>query len=172
MSEDRYNIVFSGELTGVIDAAAVRAKLGATFRLDAARLDGLFSGQPVVVKRDVDLDTATRFQQVFLAAGARAAIELVAAPTPPAAAAPPADTPTATQAQSAEALALAPAGAPLEEIDDRGPPRNPDTSALSLVNSASWDLSDCEPPPTPTPQLDLESLKLEPLDARPPKDGQ
>lgn len=83
MSENRYNIVFTGDLLGGTDAAKAREKLGSTFRLSDDQLDNLFSGDPVVVKRDVDLMTATRFQQAFLAAGARAEIETVAPPTAP-----------------------------------------------------------------------------------------
>jgi hypothetical protein len=175
MAEDRYNIVFSGELQSGADAAATRQKLAGTFRLDAAQLDNLFSGRPVVVKRDVDLLTATRFQQAFLAAGARADIESAtvdsvgertAAPEHPPGKH--ADASVLTEGP----LALAAAGAPLEEIVERGPPQHPDTSALSLVTADSWDLSDCAPPPVPTPEYDLDGISLEPLDARRPDDGQ
>ncbi len=172
MSEDRYNIVFAGKLLGDLDPAQVREKLGATFRLDAAQLDNLFSGQPVVVKRKVDLMTATRFQQAFLAAGARAEIESLA--TPGDAPGPePASSTRAHDGPAAEGtLALAPAGTPLDEIDDRGPPRSPDTSALSLVTADSWDLTDCAPLPVPTPEYDLDALTLAPLDARRSDNGQ
>ena len=176
MPEDRYNIVFAGVLLGGADAAEARARLGGTFRLDSAQLDNLFSGRPIVVKRDVDLMTATRFQQAFLAAGARAEIEAVGVP-----AASPDSEQDLEQAATAKAettiavgdhLALAPIGAPLDEIDDRGPPRNPDTSALSLVPADGWDLSDCAPLPVPTQEYDLSDLTLAPLDARRPGDGQ
>ncbi|NBC13638.1 MAG: hypothetical protein GVY09_09895 [Gammaproteobacteria bacterium] len=197
MSEDRYNIVFSGELVAGADAATTRERLGSTFRLNASQLDNLFSGQAVVVKRDVDLMTATRFQQAFLAAGARAAIELLAT-APPAQAdraqadrAPPgkpADFPeTAAEAEPAAddseaskrpaaspgaTLALAPPGTALDELDDRGPTHQPDTSALSLVQSQDWDLSDCAPPPAATPDYDLSGLALAPLDARRGEDAE
>jgi hypothetical protein len=171
MAQDRYNIVFSGELVHGTDAALVREKLATTFRLDAAQLDNLFSGQPVVVKRDVDLMTATRFQQAFLAAGARAGIESAAgaitADTQEGAGSP-ADVP----ASSVGSLSLAAPGTPLDEIDDRGPPRHPDTSGLSLLPANGWDLSDCAPPPVATPEYDLDTLSLAPLDARRPDHGQ
>lgn len=167
MSRDRYNIVFAGVLVAGADPASVRAKLGSTFRLDAAQLDNLFSGQPVVVKRDVDLMTATRFQQAFLAAGARAEIESLA----PTAAPQPEAADTAPAADTA-GLSLAPPGAPLEELDDRGPPRHPDTSALSLLPGEGWDLTDCAPPPLPTPEFDLSALALAPLDARRREDAE
>jgi hypothetical protein len=183
MAEDRYNVVFSGELLSGADGARVREKLGACFRLDSTQLDNLFSGQTVVVKHDVDLLTATRFQQAFLAAGARAEIEAAIKAAPHAGAPDPtpgADTgpnaePTpgrAPQQPADRALSLAPLGTPLEEIDDRGPPRRPDTSALSLLPADGWDLSDCAPLPAAIPELDLAGLALVPLDARRPDDGQ
>lgn len=168
MAQDRYNVVFSGELLSGADFARVRAKLGASFRLGSAQLDNLFSGQTVVVKHDVDLLTATRFQQAFLAAGARAEIESAQAAAP-------AETSHTTPigAQTADGpLSLAPPGTPLEEIDDRGPPRHPDTSALSLLPADGWDLSDCAPLPAAIPEFDLAGLALVPLDARRPDDGQ
>ena len=181
MPEDRYNIVFSGELVTGADAAKKRERLGNTFRLGASQLDNLFSGQAVVVKRDVDLMTATRFQQAFLAAGARAAIELVsAAPSAPADAAAhgePTDLPqtaseTAPATVAGATLALAPPGTPLDEVDDAGPACQPDTTALSLVQAPDWDLSDCAPPPAATPDYDLSELALAPLDARRGEDAE
>ena len=175
MPEDRYNIVFAGKLLSGTDPARTREKLGSTFRLDDAQLDNLFSGRPVVVKRDVDLITATRFQQAFLAAGARTEIETVTAPVKLSASADAAQAPsraTETSTRADGPLALAPVGAPLDEIDDRGPPRHPDTSALSLVPGDGWDLADCAPPPVPIPELGLTDLTLAPLDGRRPDDGQ
>jgi hypothetical protein len=69
-------------------------------------------------------------------------------------------------------LSLAPAGAPLDEIDDRGPPRRPDTSGLSLVAGDAWDLRDCAPPPAASPMFDLDAFSLAPLDDRPSAERQ
>jgi hypothetical protein len=173
MASDRYNIVFAGELVAGTDPTTARAKLAATFRLDQARLDGLFAGQPVMVKRNVDLITATRFQQAFLAAGARAEIESAAGE--------PESLPIADEESSSArsgvpatdgALHLAPLGALLNECDDRGLTHQPDTSRLSLLPAGGWDLSDCAPPPAPTPYFDLDGYRLEPLDVRRPDDAE
>lgn len=169
---DLYNIVFDGELVAGADPAAARRKLASTFRLDGARLDNLFSGRRVVVKRDVDLLTATRFQQAFLAAGARADIESVDGEPDslPIEATDEWDGDTAAGMPDGP-LSLAPTGAPLEEIDDRGPPRHPDTSALSLVSTDTWDLTDCAPPPAAIPEFDLDGLALEPIRPAAPRIG-
>jgi hypothetical protein len=163
---DLYNIVFDGELLNGADPAAARAKLASTFRLDGPHLDNLFSGRRIVVKRDIDLLTATRFQQAFLAAGARADIESVDGEPDalPIAATDTWDGDDAAASHDDGPLSLAPPGAPLDEIDDRGPPRSPDTSALGLVPAAGWDLTDCAPPPPAIPQFDLDGLALLPID--------
>ncbi len=198
MSEDLYNIVFAGEILDGMDADEVQEKVGETFRVGGERLQVLFSGQNAVVKRGVDLITATRFQQAFLNAGARAEIEAVIPPPvssstpaadPDAFSPPPSDAGPAAESavdrgddtggmanaaatRTDGALSLAPPGAPLDEIDDRGPPRQPDTSGLSLVPGYAWDLSDCAPPPAASPMFDLDAFSLAPLDDRPSGDGQ
>jgi hypothetical protein len=172
MAADRYNLVFANELVAGADPASVRRKLAATFRLDATRLDNLFSGQPVVVKRDVDLLTATRFQQAFLNAGAHAQIASTAG-EPEALADADSDMGDDALAPGTEMpLALAPPGAPLDEIDHRGPPQYPDVSGLSLLPASGWDLSDCAPPMPPPPAYDFRDLSLVPLDARGAEEAQ
>jgi hypothetical protein len=173
MPDDRYNIVFSGQLVSGADAGVVKERVGAIFRLDANSLETLFSGQTATIKRDVDLLTATRYQQAFLQAGARVEIEPADVVTD-APAAPMEDRPARPSVSEPEAagLSLAPLGTLLEELDDRGPARNPDTSAFSLLPVDGWDLSDCEQPPAAPPRFDLDALSLVPLDSRPQSDGQ
>jgi len=167
MPEDRYNVVFSGELSAETTQEAARRNLRTWFRVDEAQLENLFSGRRVVVKRNVSLDVASRYQAAFRKAGGLALIEISNGE--------PADTAAAGReeqagsdalaesATDATALALAPVGTPLEEIDDRGPPQSPDTSALSLVPGAEWSLEDCEPVLPPPPSFDNDDLELIPM---------
>lgn len=160
MPVELYNVIFTGELVDQAAPDNARRKLAALFRLDADQVDHLFSGRPIVVKRDVDLDTASRLQDVFRKAGGRALIEPVdvvsAAPTP--------DLPATSTAEAAPIeLTLAPVGAPLEQIDDQAPPRSPDTTALSLVTEQDWTLADCGPPAALQPDFDLDYLELVPM---------
>jgi len=167
MPEDRYNVVFSGELSAETTQEAARGNLHAWFRLDDAQLANLFSGRRVVVKRDVSLDVATRYQAAFRKAGGLALIEISSGE--------PVDTAATRREEQAgsdtsvepaadeTALALAPVGTPLEEIDDRGPPQSPDTSALSLVQGAEWSLEDCEPTLPPPPSFYNDELELIPM---------
>jgi hypothetical protein len=59
-------------------------------------------------------------------------------------------------------LSLAPPGTPLDELDDRGPEQNPDTSQLSLVEGDNWSLEDCAPPPLARRIADSDSLAIAP----------
>lgn len=66
-------------------------------------------------------------------------------------------------APAASGLSLAPLGASMGEIDDRGPPRNPDINYLSLIAGDDWTLEDCAPPPEPAAQPNIDGLALEPI---------
>lgn len=70
MSE-RYRLLFRGEVLDGQHPAVVRKRLGEGGRFDADQLDKLFSGKPVVLKRDADAATAARLQALFRSAGAR-----------------------------------------------------------------------------------------------------
>jgi hypothetical protein len=173
MPDDRYNVVFSGELSTEATQESVRSHLQGWFRLDDAQLENLFSGRRVVVKRDVSLDVASRYQAAFRKAGGLALIEISGSEAADTAAAggeeqaqPEALTKPATDAT---ALALAPVGTPLEEIDDRGPLQSPDTSALSLVPGLEWSLEDCDPLLPPPPTFDIDELELIPMSDPLPK---
>jgi hypothetical protein len=189
MPEPLYDVVFSGQLTGQASPAAVQQAIQALFRLDDAHTQQLFSGRRVAIKRGVDLSTAKRFQAAFHEAGALVEIEPQEEPEVIFAAPPPDDddsvppalvddteqtdpsaTATVPPAADGAALTLAPAGTPLDEIDDRGPPRSPDTSRLSLLPETGWTLEDCAPAVEAATVPSTGALALEPIDPRPDAD--
>jgi hypothetical protein len=158
MSSAQYDLVFSGEIMPNADPEAARARLMERFGLGDEAAARLFSGGRVIVKRGVDPATAKRFRDAFAAAGAKLGVEPVggaaergAAPLSP-------QVPT-----DSEGLALAPLDAPLDEIDDRGPPRSPDTSQLRLVAGDDWTLVDCATHIEPQRVPDTAHLRLEPI---------
>ena len=110
MSEARFNVVFAGELVPGADPQKVRQNLANAFRMDMTKVEALFSGKRVVVKKDADQATAMKFRAVMKQAGAQCDLEPVgqaaAAPAPAAASvAPPAAAP---EADTAPAPAPAP----------------------------------------------------------------
>ncbi|MBA1147098.1 hypothetical protein H0Z60_08485 [Ectothiorhodospiraceae bacterium WFHF3C12] len=70
MTQSLYNVVFRGALTGAKPEDEVKFELGALFNASAEKIEALFSGKPVVVKRNVDAATATKFRAAFERAGA------------------------------------------------------------------------------------------------------
>lgn len=75
-------LVFEGQILDGFDAASVKQRLGEQLKLDAARLDHLFSGQRVVIKREIEREQGLRHVQQFARLGARLLIEDIAAAAP------------------------------------------------------------------------------------------
>ena len=98
MSEARYHVVFAGQLVKGADPDTVKANLGRLFKMDAARVGKLFSGQPVVLKKDADQATAMKFRAALKQAGAECVLKPLGENAP---SAPVAPAPQAPEAPSA-----------------------------------------------------------------------
>lgn len=147
-TEQRYKLVFNGQLLEGFEAHTVQADLAAALKLDDARLGKLFSGRLITVKRGLDLARAEKFRLVFERAGARALIHPdndepagsasaaeppagvdehgAPGPAEPAAAPPPSDVAAGVAVQAAAAdspPAATAAGAPPGNGDDLECPR-------------------------------------------------
>lgn len=131
MSFETYDVYFSGKLLKGQDRELVQKKLGAVFKLEGARLQQLFSGRPVAIKKGVDMDQAVRYRVAFREAGALVDI-CPAGTTPPSA---------------------APSPSAARERDEPSP------FTLSAANS--YDLSDCILPVEPQPIPDIDSITLD-----------
>ena len=70
MSEQRYEVVFRGDVVPGESIVDVKQRLAELFGADSARIDGMFSGRPVVVKRNIDQETAQHYQASMRKAGA------------------------------------------------------------------------------------------------------
>ena len=165
MADRRYDIQFAGELVEGADAGMVRGRLLELFKLSPDALDRLFSGRPVVVKRDLDETAALRYRAAFREAGAILRIDAVDAPPPDR----PMAAPSATEGPGSLApggLTLAPPGTEVGEAQPPGP-RDIDTTHLSLVGGTNWTLADCDCPPPPAPIPDLSHLTLAPIEPAP-----
>ena len=105
MSEARFNVVFAGETVAGADPARVRENLAAAFKMDVSKVEALFSGKRVVVKKDADQATAMKFRAVMKQAGAVCDLERIG-DEPPAAA--PVAAPAAAPAPAEPAARPAP----------------------------------------------------------------
>ncbi|MBC6905763.1 hypothetical protein DWB84_09875 [Saccharophagus sp. K07] len=106
MSDERFDLIFSGELVPGFELSQVKKNLQALFRLDDGKINALFCGKPVPLKRGVDSDAANKYRVAMKKAGARVDLVLSqqAAPATPKAA------PAPTASNDASAPAAAPAG--------------------------------------------------------------
>jgi hypothetical protein len=170
-----FNVVFSGEVTGRADPAAVRANVGKLFNAGDAVLDRLFSGQPVAIKKMVDRATAMKLRALMKQAGAETRMVAVdeqgrplaeasptAAPVPTPASTPapvpaqaPAARPVASMAERVQRLAEAQA----REAAARPAPVAADGDTLKL-HPVGTRLSD--PLPAPPPPPDVSGVTLAP----------
>lgn len=133
---ETYRLVFRGEVFEGQHKAVVKQRLGVVLKMDGARLDALFTGKAVTVRKSADSETAAKFQVAFKRAGARLrVIPLDAQPAAPAAPA---------SATSVPGFDLAPPGAMLQVTSATPAPPSVDTSHLTLAAPGS-DLSDPRP---------------------------
>ncbi len=161
MSDDKFDIVFRGDIAVGQSLPQVKQRLAALFKRDAAQIDALFTGMPVPLKKNVDHASAEKYQKVLMQAGALVEIrpagtlKPAAARARPAAAAPkpeskpkPISEPKATESIGAPAMAA--------------------SSGLSLVPVGGDILTDAERAATATPAAEVSALdaELRPLEGR------
>ena len=53
MSDDKFEVAFSGEIADGADIEQVKVKVGQMFKADAAKIEHLFSGKRVVIKKKI-----------------------------------------------------------------------------------------------------------------------
>jgi hypothetical protein len=77
MSEQQFDIIFRGDIVFGHQLADVKARLQQLFKADAAKVDALFSGRPVPLKRGLDQASAQKYKEALIKAGAQ--VDIVAA---------------------------------------------------------------------------------------------
>ena len=77
---DQYRLVFAGEVLEGQHPAVVKKRLATILKLTDERMDLLFAGKPVVIKKIVDKQAAARYQAAFKKAGARLRVLPLAQP--------------------------------------------------------------------------------------------
>lgn len=140
MSAPEFDIIFRGDIVFGHQLVEVKARLQQLFKADAAKIDALFTGRPVPLKRNLDEATANKYRDALIKAGAM--VEVCSSDTSPANTAPkPAPVPRrVTEAISptpavASGWTLAPLGSdllPAKERPAQPAPVSVDISGLSL----------------------------------------
>lgn len=75
MSDSKYDIIFRGDVVAGNNIVEVKQRLAQLFKIDAAKVDALFTGRAVPLKRNVDLQTAEKYKAILLKAGAQVSIK-------------------------------------------------------------------------------------------------
>lgn len=177
MSTSEFDIIFRGDIVFGHQLMEVKLKLQQLFKVDATKVDALFTGRPVPLKRKLDEATANKYREVLLKAGAQ--VEICPSDSSPATAAPapkpapvrpvapaPVNNPAATAAISpvapvAPVWSIAPAGADLLPADQRPAAAAPvavDLSGLSLRAQSGNLLDASEVAPIPVATVAVPDL--------------
>ncbi|HED33158.1 MAG TPA: hypothetical protein ENJ08_02925 [Gammaproteobacteria bacterium] len=70
MSDELFEVAFSGQIAEGADIEQVKTKVAAIFKADAGKLAQLFSGKRVVIKKNIDQAMANRYKSALQNAGA------------------------------------------------------------------------------------------------------
>lgn len=136
MSDATFDVLFYGVVKPGHDPEQARDALAKLFKADRARIDPLFSGNEVVIKRGIDEATAKRYQAAFAEAGLVCQLRDASA--------------SASPAEAGAAPTLAESGSRLSPESPEAPPA-PDTSHLSAAEVGADVLEGVERAPPPPP---------------------
>ncbi|MEM8766656.1 MAG: hypothetical protein AAGE43_04380 [Pseudomonadota bacterium] len=160
--DERYRLVFRGEILEGQHKAVVKRRLTELLKLDDARLAKLFSGKPIVLKRDVDRNTAARYQTLFKEAGGRLRVQQEApADADPAAA--PDPSPVADSVAEQKTRKRVPLS---ERLGDAAEPAETSSAKGFAAVAAEIDAPDFEVinsyfPPPDEPRLEIDAPDYE-----------
>lgn len=168
-----FEVIFAGELMPGAQRAQVQENLARLFHADPQRIAALFSGRRMVIKSNLDAESAEKYRQTLERAGAR--VEIATLAPQPAATATPAPAPATGEFPELQVVprdeymaafrdvaaldfGVAPLGVDLQ--DPRPEPAAPllDLSRLSVAPVGS-DLGPAKPEPAP-PAPDTSHLRL------------
>jgi hypothetical protein len=169
MSDQLFEVAFCGQISEGANLDEVKARVGKMFKADDAKLAQLFSGKRIVIKKNIDQATATKYQTALNRAGAECEVNPLggAAPVAPAAA-------TAPVAAPAESNAAAtPSSVEYETAYDGEVEPPPQTDPLGITGDEIEDLVASIAPigselqdaheTAETPQIDLAGLDVAPV---------
>lgn len=158
---DTYTVAFRGNLAPGNTLADVRQRLQDFFRLDDTRADQLFSGRPVAIGKNIELDRAQQLRDLL--AGMGALVEVRSMSGLAVVAARPA---VADAGEGLAAVTVEPPGADVLRPEERRPvcARAIVTDHLSVDRTGGDLLKPDERKQPAVLHLDLSHLEIEPFD--------
>jgi uncharacterized protein YdgA (DUF945 family) len=82
MNESLYEVAFSGQIHEGAELPVVKARSARIFKADAAKVEKLFSGKRIVIKKNLSAEAADRYSVAFTKAGAICELALMPDSTP------------------------------------------------------------------------------------------
>jgi hypothetical protein len=70
MAEEKFKIVFTGKIFKGFKIEDVKKRISSIFKMPPEKVEKLFKGKPVTVKKNLDLDKARKYSKAFKKAGA------------------------------------------------------------------------------------------------------
>ncbi|MDH3387446.1 MAG: hypothetical protein OEN02_06010 [Gammaproteobacteria bacterium] len=131
MSDQLFEVAFSGVISEGANPDEVRARVGKMFNADADKLAQLFSGKRIVIKKNIDQATAAKYKTALNRAGAECEVQ----PTGGAAA------PAPAEAANPAAATTAPAPQQFESSYEGEVPPPPQTDPLGITGDQIEDLA-------------------------------
>ncbi|MCP4490976.1 MAG: hypothetical protein GY820_27230 [Gammaproteobacteria bacterium] len=127
MSDELFEVTFSGEILVGENPEDVRVRVGKIFNADEAKIAQLFSGKRIVIKKNIDQQTAAKYRTALNKAGAGCEINAL--------------TPTEPASVVAPEAPVLPPPTPAQPVDygDVAPP--PQTDPLGITGDQIEDLS-------------------------------
>ncbi len=134
MSDELFEVAFSGEIRSGENLEDVKARVGKMFNADESKVAQLFSGNRIVIKKNIDQQTAAKYKAALKKAGAGCEINLMS----PTSAVPAQPADTSEAATTSPVPAASPTGS---EVDygDLAPP--PQTDPLGISADQIEDLT-------------------------------
>lgn len=163
MSEQRYEVVFRGDVVPGQSIVDVKGRLVELFNAEPSRIDNMFSGRPVVIKRNVDQTTARRYQDSLRKAGAVVEIRNFAADTEVPVSQLESDIPPSPAPELPDpSVDVAPVGADVLTAEYRRDytPADIDTSHLSIAETGADVLQENERRVIPDREVDTSHLSV------------
>lgn len=151
---ERYDLVFRGDILLDQSLDQVKQRLQKLFKTDAKQVERLFSGRPVVLKRGLEAGAAQKYLRILEQAGARARLVLSAA----AAAEPKQPGAAAQSGVSGQGMSDQPSSRP--QTTQASYPSSP---GLSLAPAQELLLKPGERPSQPPVVVNIDGLSLRPV---------
>lgn len=151
MADATYAIVFSGEIVEGFQDISVKAHLAKMLKASPEKIESLFSGKTIVMKRTVDKAEAAKYGSALKKVGADVRVKIIksdASTSAPRPAVVPVTPPQTTPPQTTTASVAAPTPVAI--------PIN--TSSLSLAPNEGNIVESA--PPVPAPKLDLSNMSI------------